>query len=345
MRSRRFWPDSSSGTEWGYCFDLGPKAHLAMSRLASLWALREDREAVRSCYASLPETAPEDYRKLAALLVAGDLFPARKEEEGAGQGRRAQVLGIGGGQGAGKSTLSALIAQALESAGARVCLLSLDDFYLTRAERVALSVEVHPLFLTRGPPGTHDISRLVALIDALRSTPATASSMMPAPAQSFRIPVFDKAEDDRVGERVFEGPADWVLLEGWCVGAKPLDQSSLLEPVNTLEAEDDSEGVWRTHFADCLAEEYAPLWEGMDASLFLHVPSLDAVRRWRLAQERAHPAARRLDAVEVARFVQHFERVTRSMWAQAPRPGQVTAKLGEAHEVLDLDFDGERDID
>ncbi len=309
-----------------------------MSRLASVWKRTGGLEGVRSCYASLPESAPEDFRKLASLIAAGGLLPEQVGASRDGRGRGPQLLGIGGGQGAGKSTLCELIGSALECAGHRVCLLSLDDFYLTRAERVALAAEVHPLFETRGPPGTHDIPRLSALLDGLKSK--TAHLDTNTRAQSFRIPIFGKAEDDRVGERIFEGPVDWILLEGWCVGARPLDRASLAEPINALEAERDACGVWRTCFADYLEKLYLPLWARLDASLFLRVPSLDAVRRWRLDQERARPVERRLDAEAVARFVQHYERITRSMWAQEPWPGQMTATLGEAHEVLDLDRGG-----
>ena len=42
--------------------------------------------------------------------------------------------------------------------------MSLDDFYLPRAERVDLAKSIHPLAITRGPPGTHDVETLVDVI-------------------------------------------------------------------------------------------------------------------------------------------------------------------------------------
>ena len=37
-------------------------------------------------------------------------------------------------------------------------MLSLDDLYLPKAERLRLARDVHPLLATRGVPGTHDVA-------------------------------------------------------------------------------------------------------------------------------------------------------------------------------------------
>ncbi len=39
-------------------------------------------------------------------------------------------------------------------------LLSIDDYYLSKIERLRISQKVHPLLITRGVPGTHDIKKL-----------------------------------------------------------------------------------------------------------------------------------------------------------------------------------------
>ena len=295
---------------------------------------------MQSCYASLPDSAPMDYRKLASLIVMDKLLPMQAGSTSEGDGPRTMLLGIGGGQGAGKTTLAKLFASSLSHAGQRVCSLSLDDFYLTRSERLGLARDVHPLFETRGPPGTHDIARLSASIDALsfqadRAPSPQGGTLLKAP-QLVSIPTFGKAEDDRIGARTFEGPADWILLEGWCVGARALDRNSLSEPINRLEEEQDPEGIWRSSYADFLERVYVPLWERLDLTLFLRVPNLDAVYRWRHDQEKAHPKPLRWNAAKVAQFVAYYERMTRAMWGQAPWPRQITVALGEEHEVIGL---------
>jgi D-glycerate 3-kinase len=39
-------------------------------------------------------------------------------------------------------------------------LLSIDDYYLSKKKRIKLSKKIHPLLITRGVPGTHDIVAL-----------------------------------------------------------------------------------------------------------------------------------------------------------------------------------------
>ena len=63
-----------------------------------------------------------------------------------------RVYAIAGLQGSGKSTLSAQVAALAARRGLRAVVLSIDDFYLGRRERLALGREVHPLLATRGAP-------------------------------------------------------------------------------------------------------------------------------------------------------------------------------------------------
>jgi len=264
--------------------------------------------------ASLDPEAPADYRELAALLVCD------WAESGA---RR---IGLAGGQGAGKSTLGALIESASHAAGLRACVLSLDDFYLTRLERRSLAERVHPLFATRGPPGTHDVKGCRETIERL------------AREGPIELPVFDKGLDDREGTRIVEGPFDVVVLEGWCVGAEAVEDEALEEPINALEREEDSEARWRRYVNAQLAGDYGTLWDALDQCVFLQVPDLRAVRRWRGQQEESRPAERRLDAAGIERFVQHYERVTLSMLARSPMSADVTVRLAEDHSVAALEF-------
>jgi pantothenate kinase-related protein Tda10 len=71
---------------------------------------------------------------------------------------RPLVVGLTGPQGSGKSTLAARLPDLLAAAGLNAGVLALDDLYLTKAERQRLAADVHPLFATRGVPGTHDVA-------------------------------------------------------------------------------------------------------------------------------------------------------------------------------------------
>lgn len=252
---------------------------------------------------------PADHRALAETLVAHWVE------------RRPRRVGLGGGQGAGKSTLGRAIERAGRDAGLRIAVLGLDDFYLSRAQRIRLAEAVHPLLETRGPPGTHDIA-------ACRS--AMASLLRD---EEVELPRFDKGLDDAGPPRRARGPFDLVLLEGWCVGASPAPAEALADPVNDLERERDPEGVWRRYVNERLGADYAPVWEELDELVFLRVPSLDAVRRWRRQQEASLPVEQRLGKAGVARFVEHFERITLAMLDALPGKADCTVELDEDHSV------------
>ena len=70
-------------------------------------------------------------------------------------------LGLSGGQGSGKTTVAAILKIILKKFfKRRIYVASIDDFYKTLQDRNQMSYKVHPLFKTRGVPGTHDIDLL-----------------------------------------------------------------------------------------------------------------------------------------------------------------------------------------
>ena len=68
-------------------------------------------------------------------------------------------LGFSGGQGSGKTTITAILKIILKKYFKRkIHVSSIDDFYKTLKDRNKMSTRIHPLFKTRGVPGTHDIN-------------------------------------------------------------------------------------------------------------------------------------------------------------------------------------------
>ena len=252
------------------------------------------------------------------LIRAVDDLIRRHERSG-----HIPLIAIAGAQGSGKSTLAAQAAARLSCAT-----LSLDDVYLTRAERAGLAGRVHPLFAVRGPPGTHDLVLLDETLKRLRSA---------APGGRPSLPAFDKLADDRrlkADWPVFKGRPRAVLLEGWCLGATPSQAADLSAPVNDLERTDDPDAVWRREINLSLATGYADLFSTFDALLFLQAPAFDCVLGWRVEQEAdltgaAVPASRR---AAIARFVPAFERITRHMLAGGVR-SDIVIELDEDRAV------------
>ena len=245
------------------------------------------------------------------------------------------LLGINGAQGSGKSTLADFLKVVLEAGrGWRVAVLSIDDFYLTRAERERLARDVHPLLATRGVPGTHDVTFLRRCLDELRGL---------GERENLALPRFDKARDDRADPESWPtvaGPVDLVILEGWCVGSRPQSEEALHSPVNALERDADESGHWRRYVNDQLGRAYADLFAELDALVFLAVPDFEAVYRWRLEQEqkladRSRGSGDRImSAAEIRQFIQHYERLTRANLAAMPVDADVLIQLDENHHAF-----------
>jgi len=237
------------------------------------------------------------------------------------------IVGICGPQGSGKSTTVRVVAALLEARGLKVAVLSLDDLYLPRADREALARDVHPLLLTRGVPGTHDVALGLTLLDGLTGEGPTA------------LPRFDKAADERAPVEawpLFAGPVDVVLFEGWCVGARPEPPEALAQPINALERERDPDGVWRARVNAALAGPYRALFARLDLLVLFTAPDFETVLAWRQEQEaklrdRLAAAGQGVGAAmsdeEVAVFVQYYERVTRHIARETPARADLVVAL------------------
>jgi D-glycerate 3-kinase len=237
---------------------------------------------------------------------------------------RPKLLAISGAQGSGKTTLTRLLTAELVRHGVRAVSCSLDDFYLTHAQRAELAQRVHPLLITRGVPGTHDV--------ALCRTTLTRIAH-----EAVRLPVFAKGLDDRCAESAWPlaGPADLIVLEGWCLGARPQGAAALVAPINALERDEDPDGRWRAFVNAALDGPYRTLFGGFDALIYLRVPDFDAVRRWRGEQELQLPPAQRMNPAALLRFISHYERLTRWMLHDVPDRAHVTVALDSDHRIDD----------
>lgn len=237
--------------------------------------------------------------------------------------KRTAIIGLCGPQGSGKSTIVGAAKRLLEARGYSTVALSLDDFYLTRDARQRLAREVHPLLATRGPPGTHDVALAGAVLEQLRLK------------GKVNLPRFDKAADNRTprgGWETVASPVDIVLIEGWCLGAAAQGAAALREPVNPLERDEDPKGVWRGYVNEQLDGPYQALFARLHDLILLEAPSFEVVAGWRAEQEcklRERTGAGMSDA-EIARFVAHYERLTRWILSEMP---------GRADWVITLDKD------
>ena len=236
-----------------------------------------------------------------------------------------QVVFINGSQGSGKSTLADyLCTSTAEQQGSQCVALSLDDFYLTREQRIELARDVHPLLATRGVPGTHDIPLAMA----------TIKSLIMGQDETL-ITRFDKSTDDRYPVQdclTLSGPVGLIILEGWCVGATPQSDEALETAINRLEQQEDTQGLWRVYSNNALAGTYQRLFEMADSLVMLRAPSFDSIFKWRLEQERKMSMPL-MDEAEILRFIQHYQRLTEHCLLEIPKRADHLFQLNSERQI------------
>ena len=236
------------------------------------------------------------------------------------------LIGVAGAQGSGKTYVCRQLALTNKP---RFAYFSLDDVYFTKKERAQLAKRFHPLFATRGPPGTHALGLAVQTIAALRKA---------GPKDETPLPRFDKLSDDRAPEETwprFRGRPEAILFDGWCLGALRDELGDA--PLNALEAEEDADGRWRAQGRTDLGDRYQQFFDLFDEIVFLQAPSFDIVRQWRGQQEEQMlgRAMTEEERANLDRFIMHYERVTQSMLAGKHRANMV-ARLDEARKITSI---------
>lgn len=245
------------------------------------------------------------------------------------------LININGAQGTGKSTLTAFLGRVIATEiEITVAELSIDDFYLTRKDRQMLAEQVHPLFITRGVPGTHDINMLEDALDALTSH------------RPFTVPRFDKSMDDRADHSLwthYSEPLDVVIFEGWCVGSPAQSEDELASPINELEADEDTEGVWRHYANEQLENYHKRLFRNADLTIMLNAGDFERIYDWRRLQEQKLRATTTglntqhvMNDAELKRFIQHYERISRHSLKYLPDQADIVLPVAENHSITGI---------
>jgi len=246
-------------------------------------------------------------------------------------------LGLSGGQGSGKTTVVGILKIILKKYFKRkIHVTSIDDFYKTLEERNKISSTIHPLFKTRGVPGTHDTNLIKKFFDFIKKKKF----------RKFEAPRFDKSIDDRLKKKYWfnikEKP-EVVILEGWCVGAKPQSNSLLKKPINILEKYEDKDLIWRKHANHKLKKEYKKLFAMIDYFIFMKIPYFNMVFKWRLLQERklkkmSHIKKRIMSYNKIKRFIMFYQRITLQMLKDMPKIASVVLTLNNKHQINKIRF-------
>ena len=237
--------------------------------------------------------------KIAKLYV--DLFNQIKNKK---------TLMIAGSQGSGKSTLSIQIKKYFKKFYFKsVVILSIDDFYLSTNQRKQLAKKLKTnLFDTRGVPSTHNLKLLIETVDKLKRNKFPVY-----------IPIFDKVTDNKKKHNRKINKADLIILEGWCVGSKPINPEYLKKNINDLEKINDPKMIWRTAYNQALVE-YQKLFNKFNYYIFIKLPNWQYVINWKYKQELGLRSLRRDNHLKkkLFLFIQYYEKLSKWMSLTSP---------------------------
>ena len=250
--------------------------------------------------------------------------------------KKTRIIGLTGGQGTGKSTISIILKIILKEAyNLETVIFSIDDFYKTLNEREIMSKKISDLFLTRGVPGTHDTKMLFQCIKNLKTNNF----------KKMNIPKFDKSIDNRLSKsnwlQVKKKP-NIVIFEGWCVGASAQKNKDLILPINKLEKYKDKKKIWRQKVNLKLRRDYKKIFDLIDKLIFLKVPSFKYVLKWRLLQEKKLRITRKgnktMTDKQVKNFIMYYERITKHMLKTLPKDADTVISIDSKHRLKSIKF-------
>ena len=249
--------------------------------------------------------------------------------------KKPYFVGLAGGQGTGKTTISSILEIILRKYfKLNVFKISIDDFYRTRKERFNLSNKVHPLLMTRGVPGTHDIK---IMLDFFRKSKTKKF-------KTFRLPKFNKAVDDRCKKNhwyTIKKRPDVIIFEGWCVGAKAEKNNTLKKSINSLEKANDPKLIWRKFVNKQLKTNYKKLYDQLDCLIYLKAKNFSLLQKWRLIQEKKLWLKNKnkktnnkiMSKGDVINFMQTYQRITQNMFKFAPKYASIIFNLNSKHQI------------
>ncbi|MDC0393334.1 uridine kinase [Candidatus Pelagibacter sp.] len=248
--------------------------------------------------------------------------------------KKPYFLGLAGGQGTGKTTISSLIKIILTKYfKLNVFKISIDDFYKTRKDRLALSKKIHPMLLTRGVPGTHDIDIMLKFFTDIKKDKF----------KKISLPSFNKAVDDRSPRKSWyqiNKRPDVIIFEGWCVGAKSEKNITLKRPINSLEKANDQKLKWRKHVNSQLNGKYKKLYSQLNCLIYLKAKNFNLLQKWRLKQEyklwlktKNKSNHKIMSKGDVINFMQTYQRITENMFKNMPKYASIILNLNSNHQI------------
>ena len=183
-----------------------------------------------------------------------------------------KIIGISALPGTGKTTLGKWLEAISLKLNFKVCVISIDDFYLPYGE-MKLAIKNNPWNVSRGFPGSHSV---LLMRETLLNWKDDGH---------LKVPVFDKSLRNGLGDRSHwrTDHPDLLILEGWFLGVKPLpndfDDYTLITPSLTSH-----ESSYRLNIQKNL-KEYLEIWNLIDNIWQLKPLKFEYMNLWKSNQE------------------------------------------------------------
>jgi len=301
-----------------------------------MWSIAECYKKVsKDCFKFIKsQETPKDKFKNKEKMIRSFLVPISFWIANKASKKNPYTLGLAGGQGTGKTTISSILSIILRKYfKLSVFVISIDDFYKTRKERFLLSKKVHPLLMTRGVPGTHDINIMLNFFKKVKSKKF----------KLIKLPKFNKIIDDRYKKKLWysiKKRPDVIIFEGWCVGARAEKNNILKKTLNFIEKNDDKKLIWRTFVNQQLSTKYKKLFEQLNCLLYLKAKNFSLLQKWRIKQEKKLWLKNKrssnhkiMSNKEVIVFMQTYQRVTQNMFKNANKYASIILNLDSNHQI------------
>ena len=264
-----------------------------------------------------------------SFLIPISFWIAKKAEN-----KRLYVVGLSGGQGSGKTTISSILSIILKKYfKLNVFKISIDDFYKIRKERFLLSKKIHPLLMTRGVPGTHDVNIMLNFFKKVKREKF----------RTLNLPKFNKVTDDRCSKNLWyslKKRPNIIIFEGWCVGARAEKNITLKKPINSLEKNKDKKLTWRGYVNKQLKSKYKQLYDQLNCLLYIKSKNFSLLKQWRIKQEKKLRLKNKkfndhkiMSDKEVINFMQTYQRVTQNMQKYVPKYASIILNLNNNQQI------------
>ncbi|MGI0480940.1 glycerate kinase [Geminocystis sp. CENA526] len=232
------------------------------------------------------------------------------------------IVGILGGQGTGKTTLTKILTHIWQCLELSSIELSIDDLYKTYHERQEL-LKTDSRLIWRGVPSTHDVLLGLDIFHRI--------AMEDYPLE---IPRFDKSLYNGMGDRIspkIVTQADIILFEGWLVGMQPVEETAFINPPYPIVTEEDKQFALDNNQR---LKEYLPLWQKLDYFLILKPEDYRYSLPWRKEAEHKMIQKTKMGMTdsEIEQFVHYF-------WKALHPEIYIPPLLNHANLIVNIKFD------